>query len=263
MEFTDEITEPMMNDIKFSLCIPTKDRFDEFLEGNLTKYLSYLNDGIIDEIVICDENGNDYEKIVQKFDYAIETTQKNKFRVYKNESVLGVFLNKLKVCNLAKNNYIALIDSDNFADAAYFSVAKEYILSRGIVSKRILCPSFAKPRFDVVKEKYNRYIINKQNCKDHIHYVPFHILINTGNFVLTKDVVENLTYDAEIIPKISACDVMYFSLLTFQQIEGMEMHVVDRLEYDHTVHANCVSIETYEECDYTKYYRVIPQFFDL
>jgi hypothetical protein len=257
-----EIESPLI-DIKISLCIPTKDRFDDFLEKNLTNYLVYLNDGIIDEIIVCDENGNDYDKIIDKFGYAIDVTQKDKFRVYKNDEVLGVFLNKLKVCGLAKNNYIALIDSDNFTDANYFNVAKEYIISKNIVSRRVLCPSFAKPRFDIVKHRYNHFIINKHNCKDHIHYVPFHILINTGNFVLTKDVVENLKYDVDILPKISACDVMYFSLLAFQQIEGMEMHVVNNLEYEHTVHTNCVSIETYEECDYTKYYKVIPQFFDL
>jgi DNA-directed RNA polymerase subunit H (RpoH/RPB5) len=266
MEFVNEANQSStikIDDVKISLCIPTKDRFDEFLEINLTNYLGYLNDGIIDEIVVCDENGNDYNKIVEKFGYAIETTQKDKFRVYKNDEILGVFLNKLKVCNLAKNNYIALIDSDNFASASYFNVAKDYIVAKQIISKRALCPSFARPRFDVVKHEYNHFIINKHNCKDHIHFVPFHILINTGNFVLTKDVVENLKYDVELLPKISACDVMYFSLLTFQQFDGMEMHVVDNLEYDHVVHSNCVSIETYEECDYTKYYKVIPQFFDL
>jgi len=273
MEFVEEETNKpndvseddilMTENIKISLCIPTKDRFDEFLEKNLMFYLVYLNEGVIDEIVICDENGNDYQKIMDKFGYAIETTQKDKFRVYKNESVLGVFLNKLKVCGLAKNNYIALIDSDNFTDSTYFNVAKEYIVSKKIVSKRVLCPCFAKPRFDVVKRKYNNFIITRKNCKDHIHYIPFHILINTGNFVLTKDVVENLKYDEELLPKISACDVMYFSLIAFQQMEDLEMHVVDNLEYEHTVHTNCVSIETYEECDNTKYYKVIPQFFDL
>jgi hypothetical protein len=252
-----------VNDVKISLCIPTKDRFDEFLEKNLTSYLGYLNDGIVDEIVVCDENGNDYNKIIDKFGYAIETTQKDKFRVYKNETVLGVFLNKLKVSRLAKNKYIALIDSDNFTDATYFNVAKEYIVEKQITYRRVLCPSFAKPRFDVVKKRYNHYIITRENCKDNIHYVPFHILINTGNFVFTRDVVDDLKYDLEILPKISACDVMYFSLLAFQQFEGMQMHVVDKLEYEHTVHTNCVSIETYEECDHTKYYKVIPQFFDL
>jgi DNA-directed RNA polymerase subunit H (RpoH/RPB5) len=169
----------------------------------------------------------------------------------------------LKVCNLAKNDFIALIDSDNFADDTYFKVAKKYILDKNITENRVLCPSFARPRFDVVKKKYNNFIITKKNCKDHIHYIPFHILINTGNFVLTKDIVEKMNYDEEILPKISACDVMYFSLLAFQQFEGLEMHVVDGLEYDHTVHTNCVSIETYESCDETKYYKVIPQFFDL
>ena len=55
-----------MEIVKISLCIPTKDRFDNFLNNNLSKYINYLNDGLIDEIIICDENGNDYNNIQLK-----------------------------------------------------------------------------------------------------------------------------------------------------------------------------------------------------
>lgn len=44
----------------FSLCIPTMERFDTFLKVNLLKYLDDKN---IDEIIICDETGNDIDKI--------------------------------------------------------------------------------------------------------------------------------------------------------------------------------------------------------
>ena len=43
----------------FSLCIPTMDRFD-FLKSYLPKY---INNNLVREIIICDENGNDYKKI--------------------------------------------------------------------------------------------------------------------------------------------------------------------------------------------------------
>ena len=44
----------------FSLCIPTINRYDNFL----SKYLPlYINNTLIDEIVISDENGNDAKKI--------------------------------------------------------------------------------------------------------------------------------------------------------------------------------------------------------
>ena len=47
---------------KFSLCIPTMDRYDKFLSINLPKYINNL---FIDEIIISDENGNDIKKIKQ------------------------------------------------------------------------------------------------------------------------------------------------------------------------------------------------------
>ena len=50
--------------MKLTLCIPTMDRMDTFLGDNLRKY---LDNDLIDEIVICDENGNDYTKLLATF----------------------------------------------------------------------------------------------------------------------------------------------------------------------------------------------------
>ena len=74
-----------MESIKISLCIPTMDRFDTFLKSYIQNYLSYLEKNIIDELVICDENGEDYEKIKTYFSEALTTYPT--FRIYKNDSV--------------------------------------------------------------------------------------------------------------------------------------------------------------------------------
>ena len=50
--------------VNISLCIPTMNRYDSFLKNNLTKYLQM---DLIDEIVICDENGEDVKKIQEIF----------------------------------------------------------------------------------------------------------------------------------------------------------------------------------------------------
>ena len=44
----------------FTLCIPTIDRFDKFLSRYLPEY---INNSLINEIIITDENGNDIDKI--------------------------------------------------------------------------------------------------------------------------------------------------------------------------------------------------------
>ena len=101
----------------FTLCIPTLDRFDEFLSRYLPQY---LDNNLINEIIITDENGNDIDKIQKMFN-------NEKLRLFKNDKRLGPFLNKLSACSKAKNEWIVLIDSDNFADKNYFNVAKDYI----------------------------------------------------------------------------------------------------------------------------------------
>lgn len=48
----------------FSVCIPTMNRYDNYL----SKFLPlYLKNNLIDEIIISDENGNDYNKIMNYF----------------------------------------------------------------------------------------------------------------------------------------------------------------------------------------------------
>ena len=81
------------NPILFSLCIPTMNRFNNYL----SKYLPlYLKNSMIDEIIISDENGNDSKKILERFG------ENKKIKVYTNSEILGPFLNKIKVCQYAK-----------------------------------------------------------------------------------------------------------------------------------------------------------------
>lgn len=76
----------------FTLCIPTMDRFDDFL----SKYLiDYLDNEYISEIIITDENGNDIEKIKHAF------PDNQKLVLIKNNERLGPFLNKIKACSYA------------------------------------------------------------------------------------------------------------------------------------------------------------------
>ena len=72
----------------FSLCIPTIDRYDTFLSIYLPKY---IENELINEIIICDENGHDVNKI--KSNNSINCS---KLKLHINETKLGTFLNKQK-----------------------------------------------------------------------------------------------------------------------------------------------------------------------
>ena len=228
----------------FSLCIPTLDRFDDFL----SRYLGqYLENEYINEIIITDENGNDIEKINATF------PNNSKLILIKNDSRLGPFLNKMKACSFAKNEWIVLMDSDNFADKDYFVLAKKYIENVIGNSKNIiLAPSKARPNFDyshlsgfIYKKgdfvKNNH--LDKQTIKS--HNSPTSTLMNTGNYVLNKFLIDNLnlTNEMDNISKSSACDVIYFNTLLFEQLD-VNMHVVPDMEYDHAVHDGSIYMQT-------------------
>jgi hypothetical protein len=225
----------------FSLCIPTINRYDNFL----SKYLPlYINNTLIDEIVISDENGNDAKKIIEHFNHP-------KIKLNVNKEVLGPFLNKITCCQLAKNEWIALIDSDNFADDKYFTICNSYISENNFQKKAIvLAPEFAKPNFDYrhltgrilsksTLKSINDYeaLINKVNASE--------VLMNTGNYVINKFLIDNLNLEMEKqhIQFSSACDVIYFNTLLFEQLDA-EIHVVANLQYDHVVHDGSVYLQT-------------------
>jgi hypothetical protein len=229
----------------FTLCIPTIDRFDKFLSRYLPEY---INNGLINEIIITDENGNDIDKIEKVFN-------SDKLKLFKNSTRLGPFLNKLSACSRASNEWIVLIDSDNFADEKYFQIVNEYIHNNILGKNVILAPCFAKPRFNYSHlsgfiYKKGSFNNNRQIESTRLNgsFTCSETLMNTGNYVINKYLIENLnlTNETENIRKSSACDVIYFNTLLFEQLE-LNLHVVPNLEYDHVVHDGSVYIQTHQQ----------------
>jgi NDP-sugar pyrophosphorylase family protein len=241
------------------------ERFDSFLKTSLIEYVKYA---LIDEIIITDETGNDAAKIAEFF------KNEPKIKVFKNESRLGPFLNKLCCTRKAKNEWIVLMDSDNFANEEYFKTAKNYI-DKNIVNGKnvILSPCKAKPSFNfeyvsglVYKKetfeennKIEKDILSKNN-----KYTSNDILINTGNYVINKYLIDNINLDNEVnnIQFSSACDVIYFNTLLFEQLD-MNMHVVPSMEYEHRVHSGSIYTLTHRQFAnfnkyvYNRYYKLI------
>uniref|UniRef100_A0A6C0DRI6 Uncharacterized protein n=1 Tax=viral metagenome TaxID=1070528 RepID=A0A6C0DRI6_9ZZZZ len=251
----------VIKDAKISLCIPTMNRFDHFLHIYLDKYIEYLYFGLIDEIVICDENGDDFNKINIKYS-AFMQNNPGKLKVFKNNDILGVFLNKIKVCSLAQNKYIALIDSDNFADEKYFATAKQYIINNTLPEHFILAPSFAKPLFH-----FGPFIRNgnvKPYFKEFLKSeLLFKICFNTGNYILSNTLVSNIRFDYNLLKNITSCDVIYFNLLCFQQLPAFEMHIIKDMEYEHVVHDGSTQTNNCHIGDHYLNNLIIPAYHEL
>ena len=218
----------------FSLCIPTWIRFDDFLSKSLA---NYIDNSYIDEIIICDENGNDVEKIRQSF-------SSKKLKLFINDKQLGPFLNKLKCCKFARNEWIVLLDSDNFADVGYFEAANAFITKEQIIRKNIiLAPVFARPSYDF--SNLLGIPITTQTIKNN---EISKLLLNTGNYVINKYLVDHIdiTHEFELIEKSSACDVLLFNILLLEQL-NMHMYIVPNMSYIHTRHSGSIYLTTIEK----------------
>ena len=258
-----------MENLKISLCITTLNRFDNFLSKSLNNYLEYLKNGLIDEIIINDENGNDYEKIQEKYNDILKTNPN--FKIYKNEEKLGVFKNKLKVCSYASNEYIALIDSDNFPDEKYFKIIKKYIEKnhKKLPQNIIMAPSNAINKNSSPYLNYKEFenqIITKTNIKQNLSNIKFQVLLNTGNYIISKNITDNIQYNNNLMDIISGCDVVFFNLLSFMQYPDLELHIIEGLEYLHTEHTESKDGEFYKRdprCDLFREYVIMPEYYRL
>jgi len=225
----------------FSLCIPTMDRIN-FLKTYLPKY---INNKHVNEIIICDENGNDCREISRIF-------QSPKLKLHINEKKLGPFLNKIKCCRLASSEWIALIDSDNFADEKYFESAINFIQLNNCNDKTILAPSFAKPNFDFrvfagMTYKKGLFDQNREKEKKILGKTTWsETVMNTGNYIIHRNLTNNLNIqdNINIINSSSACDVILMNTMFFQQFDA-EMHIVKDMEYEHVVHNGSIYINTH------------------
>lgn len=162
----------------FSLAIPTMDRYDDYLKEYLPKY---IKNKYISEIVICDENGEDYKKIQDEFGNC------KKIKLFKNDSILGVLKNKIKTLSLCSGDYIALIDSDNFVDEEYF----EEMIKYGTNQNTLLFPSKSLPRANFSELQWFNPI-NHNNWQFVVRSKNMFAKLNDGNGIYPKRFVELL-----------------------------------------------------------------------
>jgi hypothetical protein len=232
---------------KLSLCIPSKNRWD-FLKINLPKY---LDNPFIDEIVICDENGED-TKIIQEI-----YKDNEKIKVYTNEQILGAFLNKRKVVSLAKNDFVCLMDSDNFAPLSYFEAWDKYVKENGLRVNSVYCPARTIPQSNHKGFDYRSFIgvYNFEDCKRLFHNETFVTMLNTGNYIFSKELyLKSLPDDSQkdLENSCKAYDVLFQNYLLLTKGSSF-LTVVPNMEYDHIVHSGSYYMETCNQIDSKKF----------
>jgi len=246
-----------MDKITISLCIPTMNRYDKFLQYSIPKYIEDEN---INEIIICDETGEDYQKIKDNFN-------NDKLKVFKNDMKLGCFKNKMNVASKATCEYICIFDSDNFADKNYFISFKKFILDNNYPLNSVYLPSFAKPNFDYrwfINKEITNYNVKEilENSKNSTNKgCTLDVLLNTMNCIIPNNFLDkyDILNDKPWCDACLAYDSEYFSLYSLY-IMNANLYCVDGMEYEHRVHDGshyCEMAgfsENFHKCLYDRFY---------
>lgn len=238
---------------KISLCIPTYKRFDKFLSINLARY---LENPYIDEIVICDENGEDSQKISARY------PNESKIKIYTNETILGAFSNKNRVVSLASNDWVCLMDSDNYAPASYFEAWVSYINLNGISSKKVYLPMYTIPQPNHSGFNYTEFqhlqldstSIGQQNID------TLSCMLNTGNYIFNKqNYIESNRHLAEYQKSgvKNVQDVFFKAALLF--LNHSTFVLVPNMAYNHIVHDGSLFLNNYH--DFKQTYAIIKNIF--
>ena len=237
---------------KISLCIPTADRYRLFLSKALP---IYLRCDLIDEIIIVDENGNDKEAIINEYDPLPE-----KLKVYENDRRLGAFKNKLKAISKARNDWVCVFDSDNLLSKEYFQAWYNFAETHPLDATEIYCPAYALFNYKHHDNFNFRGLTGMAINKDFIqeratkNFSDIEILLNTGNYILHKSVLEfPFEKFEQQIKSARGYDVILFNyLMTYHK--GYSLHVVPEMKYNHAVHDGSYFLNTYKIKETEKFY---------
>jgi len=217
--------------MSISVCIPTMRRFS-FLRESIPNYLANPH---VTELVITDETGEDYAAITAAFSHS-------KLRVYQNERRLGSVENKQRAASYATSEFIAILDSDNFADIAYFEAFKRYLATHAVPRTSVFLPSKANPNFDYTM--YSGQTLNKSTIRQ--YYPKIETCLNTMNMIIPRAFLAqfNLMSDKPMCDVTSgAYDALYFSLYALFNMNAT-LIIVDGMEYEHRVHDGSWYIQT-------------------
>lgn len=222
--------------MKISVCIPIYNRSHMLLECLHT----ILTDDRVDDIVVCDDNSKDWvtsQNICDKLnDIQLLSGKDIKINFIKNSENKKGFYNKIRAVEHAKNDWVILLDSDNYLHASYLNK----MLSIPLFDKKtVYCPEFAHPNFSYSHlcglEIDYPCLERILNGKSQVMYDQIRLLLNTGNFMFNRNVylgIIELEKD-NLIEPYGVCS-FYFNYLWLKN--GYKINVVQGASYYHRIH---------------------------
>jgi glycosyltransferase involved in cell wall biosynthesis len=212
-----------------TVAIPTMKRWF-FLKDSLPTYLDRPEVG---EVLICDETGEDVNAISKS-----SFRSHPKLRLVINDSILGIYQNKVKCMNLARYKWIALLDSDNYFMDDWFDRLnqvlnkdnpKQIYASASFITSNIETSVTASPAAEFTNTR-----ISKANWNAILNQKAWNVLLNDGNWVVSKEASDVLSRYKHSLT-LHAADAIY--MLREFILSGYEIWYVPELNYIHTVHS--------------------------
>jgi len=233
--------------MNISLAIPFYNN-SKFIRETL---LYPISDDRISEIIICDDNSDDKEKL----EVILEELKCPKIKLIKNHTNIGVYLNKLETLRNCSNEWAILFDSDNilsrdYVDKIYHEKWEENVIISPSLVEKI---NGMSERMDTIFD-YRMFIgdIEIANFfeKREINEVQFDTLLNTCNyFVPVKNFLKCM--EREMCHyntfEISSLDSLTF--FTDWVANGQKFKILAGLEYKHRIHWDSTYTKTSHRLD--------------
>ena len=203
-----------------SVCFTNFNRTDLLFEA----IEPFLSDDRISEIVISDDHSTDdvYQTILWKYN-GVE-----KVKIFQNEVNIDCYRNKKRAVELATNEWVLLLDSDNIFSKDFIDT----IFSQQQWNKTwAYAPEWARPHFDFRTQ--SGVAVSKNNVSSCLHVQGFQTMLNAMNyFVNREEFLRVWGLSGNVDPVTSDSLFQNYNWLK----GGNTIYVTPGLRYDHRVH---------------------------
>jgi glycosyltransferase involved in cell wall biosynthesis len=190
-----------------------------YIFEQLSRNYFQQSQGLINEIVIQDDCSEDYN--------ILKSYETENIRLFKNEKNLSPLLSRVNLVRNCKNDWILLMDSDNFLEKKCFDKIKTLKLN----DETIYCPDFARPNFGF--KMFSNILMDMKFVKPKIPNLDMQIFLNTGNFLINRNNYLKVAEKIDHSFMYWAVDVIYFNYLWLSS--GYKLFCIKDYEYDHTL----------------------------
>lgn len=186
----------------------------------------FLDDPRVNEIIISDDCSTTETIIMNDLSFK----DYSKVKIHVNAVNKDCYLNKKQSVELASNEWVALLDSDNIFSKGYIDRLENLVVA-GLNENHIYQPEFAKPHFNF--QHLAGELINRSNVSYFMERGNTGTMLNAANYFFNAKKWLSV-FDTSIDPVTSDSIYQNYNWLN----AGGGIYIVPGLEYTHRVHSS-------------------------